>query len=122
MHRPEQGENGATHVVEDVHDPATHAWPLTHTRPHALQLLRSLRRSDSHPFEALPSQLPKFASHRMPHVELPHVGCVCEGVGQRLPQVPQFPVSVTVFTQLPEHGVRGGVQVDINAHVPLTHA
>jgi hypothetical protein len=52
-------ETQAESVV--AHCPATQAWPAAHTLAQAPQWLTSVKRLISHPFPALPSQLPKPA-------------------------------------------------------------
>jgi hypothetical protein len=72
--------------------------------PHAEQLLTLVFRLVSHPFEALPSQLPQPAVQEIEHVP-PEQLATPLALLQVCPQPPQLPMLVPRFTSQPLAGL-----------------
>jgi hypothetical protein len=88
--------------------------------PQVPQLFVLLVRLVSQPLLAMPSQLPKPALHEaIVHTPLTQAAVPLAEL-QVVPQVPQLPGSVAVFTQVPLQLVWPAPHVVVVAHTPLT--
>lgn len=85
-----------------MHIPFMHAWPAVHPRPHIPQCAVVVSRSVSHPFPAIPSQLPKFVVHApSPHIPPAHAAVAFVGAGHTVRQTPQCETLVRVSVSHP---------------------
>lgn len=116
----------------ELHDPTTQnpsaqaavAFETTQRLPHREQLLGSSEKRDSHPFDALPSQLPQPAEHDRPQVAIEQNAIELLPDGQLRPHAPQLRVLVRRSvsqpfidspSQLPK------LVLHTTPHAPFTH-
>jgi hypothetical protein len=90
--------------------------------PHAPQWVIELPRATSQPLTLAASQLPKPARQVMPQLDPTHTGAELGGVGQTVPQAPQLPAELVVFTSQPLAGLRSQSAVPAGQTVPQTPA
>jgi hypothetical protein len=79
--------------------PAVQFWPKAHARPHAPQFSRSVAILTSHPFAAIPSQLPQPPTQVKPQVPAVQVVAALTRSGQTFPQLPQLVVELRSTSQ-----------------------
>ncbi len=72
-----------------AHAPLLHSCPVPHAVPHLPQCATLVARVASHPFAALPSQLPKPVAQVIPHTPAVQVGVPFAPPPQAFPHLPQ---------------------------------
>ena len=89
--------------LHHTHFPPLHVCPAGHTNPHLPQLLESVRRFTSQPFQLFWSQSPQPLEQVKVQSPLKHVAAAFGSDGQTDPHAPQLRESVCTFTQSAPH-------------------